>query len=77
MDKLLGDVQKLKHGQMIAEDLGYGSMATGIIALVCMIYLVIRLKMASKASRGALVRNKMKPLECCEPLMFPSKYLHL
>ena len=39
MDKLLGDVQKLKHGEMIAEDLGYGGLATGIIALVGMIYL--------------------------------------
>ena len=58
MDKLLGDVQRLKHGQMIAEDLGYGSLATGIIALVGMLYLVIRLKMASKASRGAQVKNR-------------------
>ena len=58
MDKLLGDVQRLKHGQMITEDLGYGSLATGIIALVGMLYLEIRMKMASKASRGAQVKNR-------------------
>ena len=57
MDKLLGDIQRLKHGQMVAEDLGYGSLATGIIALVGLFYLVVRMKMASKATRGAQIKN--------------------
>ena len=58
MDKLLGDVQKLKNGQMLVEDLGYGALATGLVALVGMIYLVIRIKMAIKSSRGPLAKNK-------------------
>ena len=58
MDKLLNDVQKLKNGQILVGDLGYGALAAGLVALVGVVYLIVRIKMVNKNVNGPLAKNK-------------------
>ena len=58
IDKILGEIQNLKHGQVVVGDLGYGSLATGLIALVGMGYLMIKMKMARKVKGGTQDKSR-------------------
>ena len=58
IDKILGDIQTLKHGQVVVGDLGYGSLATGLIAVVGMVYLMIKMKIARQVKEGTQNRSR-------------------
>ena len=58
MDKLLNDIQTLKKGQTFAEDMGFGALSAGLIALTGMVYLLVRMNMFNKNLKGFNIRNK-------------------
>ena len=58
MTGLLADIQKLKQGQVVAADIGYGSLAAGIIALIGMLYLAMRIKLRNNANKGFQIKNR-------------------
>ena len=60
MTGLLADIQKLKQGQVVAADIGYGSLAAGIIALIGMLYLAMIIKLTNKANKGFQIKNRTK-----------------
>ncbi len=57
MTGLLSDIQELKQGQVVAADIGYGSLAAGIIALIGMLYLAMRIKLRNNANKGFQIKN--------------------
>ena len=58
MDKLLNDVRTLKEGQTFAEDVGFGALSAGLVALTGMVYLLVRVNMFNKNLKGLNTRNK-------------------
>ena len=58
MDKLLSDVQTLKKGQIFAEDMGIGALSAGLVALVGVVYLIVRINVFNKSIKGPIARNK-------------------
>ena len=58
MDKLLNDFQTLKKGQTFTEDVGFGALSAGLIALAGMVYLLVRVNMFNKNLKGLNTRNK-------------------
>ena len=58
MDKLLNDVKILKEGQTFAEDVGFGALSAGLVALVGMAYLLVRVNIFNKNLKGFNTRNK-------------------
>ena len=58
MDKLLSDVKILKEGQTFAEDVGFGALSAGLVALVGMAYLLVRVNIFNKNLKGFNTRNK-------------------
>ena len=53
VDKIFGDIQQLRQGQVIIGDIGYGSLAAGVIAVSGVIYLMVKMKIARQVREGA------------------------
>ncbi len=58
VDKILGDIQTLKHGQVVIGDLGYGSLAAGLIAVIGVVYLMVKMKIARQVKEGSQNRGR-------------------
>ena len=58
MDKVFNDIQALKKGQTLTEDMGYGALSAGLIALSGMVYLLVRMNLFNKNLKGFTTRNK-------------------
>ncbi len=53
VDKIFGDIQLLRQGQVVIGDLGYGSLAAGLKAVVGVIYLMVKMKIARQVREGS------------------------
>ena len=58
MDKVLNDIQVLKKSQTLSEDMGYGALSAGLIALSGMLYLLVKMSLFNKNLKGFTTRNK-------------------
>ncbi len=58
VDQIFGDIQKLRKGQVVIGDLGYGSLSAGIIAVIGVIYVMVKMKIASQARQGSQNRGR-------------------
>jgi hypothetical protein len=58
VDKIFGDIQLLKQGQVVIGDLGYGSLAAGLIAVMGVIYLLVEMKITRQINEGSPKRGR-------------------
>ena len=58
VDKIFGDIQLLRQGQVVIGDLGYGSLAAGLIAVIGVIYLMVKMKIARQVREGSQNRGR-------------------
>ena len=47
---ILADVKKLKEGQVTSKDIGYGSLAAAILAVIGILFMLFKLKSAGNKS---------------------------
>lgn len=53
VDKIFGDIQLLRQGQVVIGDIGYGSLAAGVIAVIDVIYLMVKMKITRQVRKGS------------------------
>ena len=58
VDQIFGDIQKLRKGQVVIGELGYGSLAAGILAVIGVIYVIVRMKIASQTRQASQNRGR-------------------
>ena len=58
VDKIFGDIQLLRQGQVVNGNIGYGSLAAGLIAVIGVIYLMVKMKIARQVREGSQNRGR-------------------
>ena len=58
VDQILGDIQKLRKGQEFIGEVGYGSLSAGILAVLGVIYVIVRMKITNQTRQTSQSRGR-------------------
>ena len=58
VDQIFGDIQKLRKGQVFIGELGYGSLSAGILAVIGVVYVIVRMKIANQTRQTSQNRGR-------------------
>ncbi len=54
---IVKEIEKLRKEQVVIGELGYGSLAAGILAVIGVIYVIVRMKIASQTRQASQIRG--------------------